>query len=305
MPSLRVLIIGAAASLIELCGASGIAAQCSPGRVDASFVGVVAGNPFQAETLTTMTFGPEGSASALQKRGTVSRDSQGRIRIERVTGTYKMANGAEAGKAVELKVITICDPVTRTLTQLDPLGKTAKVWLPSASDKEGTFNTSQNYCELLSGFKDAHAESFVDLGHRTIAGFATEGIRQILEPRRIDASGNEIAEKMDEQWCAPDLQAVVLRVFRSDFVEVVELKNIERGEPDSALFEIPRDYTIVEKTASAMSPSSASPMAATGTGCHDSKKNPCWQVAESQQRFTEFAASRIQRAGIRRGRLRA
>lgn len=47
----------------------------------------------------------------------------------------------------------------------------------------------------------------------------------------------------------------------------MELKNIERGEPDSALFEIPRDYMVVEKTASAMLPSStASPVPAMEPG---------------------------------------
>ena len=272
MQNPKVLVIIGVASLIGLCGANGISAQCSPGRVDASFVSVVAGNPFQAETLTTMTLGAEGSANTVQKRGTVYRDSQGRIRTERVTGTYKMATGEEAGKEVELKVITICDPVARTLTQLDPLGKTAKVWLPSSWDKEGTFNTSENHCELFSGLKSASPESFVDLGQRTIAGFETKGTRQTLEPRRIDASGNEIPEKMDEQWCAPDLQAVVLRVFRSDFGEVVELKNIQRTEPDSALFEIPRDYTVVEKTASPMPSASLSPVAAGQPSASTSKR---------------------------------
>jgi len=160
------------------------------------------------------------------------------------------------------------------LTQLDPLGKTAKVFLPSSADKEGTFYASQNYCEMSSALNAAHPESFVDLGRRSIAGFDTEGTRQVLEPRQIDASGNEIPEKIDEQWCAADLQAVVLRVFQSDFGKVVELKNIQRTGPGSGLFEIPRDYTVVEKTASPVPPASASKVAAGEAGAATAKKNP-------------------------------
>lgn len=54
-------------------------------------------------------------------------------------------------------------------------------------------------------------------------------------------------ERMNEQWCAPDLQAVILQVSQEAIREVLELKNIQRVEPDPVLFEIPRDYTIVEK----------------------------------------------------------
>jgi hypothetical protein len=241
--------------------------------VDISSVALVAGNSFQAETVTTMTFGEEGSAT-MKKRGTVSRDWQGRVRSERVTGIYKMATGDDVGKEVELKVVTICDPVTRTLTQLDPLGKTAKVWLPSANDKEGAFDYSQNYCEMFSEFKNASQESFKDLGRRTIEGFETEGIRQILKERRTDARGNDMPEKMDEHWCALDLQAVVLRVFQGDFRNVVELKNIQRTEPDPALFEIPRDYTVVEKTAMSVPPTGASETAGGKPGVPTPKKNP-------------------------------
>jgi hypothetical protein len=50
-----------------------------------------------------------------------------------------------------------------------------------------------------------------------------------------------VPERINEQWCAPDLQAVILQVYRDAIREVLELKNIQRVEPDPALFEIPRD----------------------------------------------------------------
>ena len=85
------------------------------------------------------------------------------------------------------------------------------------------------------------------LGHRTIEGLDSEGVHRTDEPAHTDASGTVMPERMNEQWCAPHLQAVILQVSQDVIREVLELKNIQRVDPDPALFEIPRDYTIVEK----------------------------------------------------------
>jgi hypothetical protein len=235
------VLIGAL--LIALCGTGHALAQCNSGSVGFLSVGLVAGNPFQAETVKTMTLGEGGSAKTVEKAGNVSRDRDGRIRTEQVTATYKVKTGDDIGKEVELKTILICDPVAQTLTQLDPLSKTAKVQRQQL--KDGTTNTSnrsRNYCEAIFVFDDLE-----ELGHRTIEGFDAEGKRRKYE-RSVDASGREIPEKTSDQWCAADLQAVVLQVVQDVAREVTELKNIQRVEPAPSLFEIPPDYTILEKT---------------------------------------------------------
>jgi hypothetical protein len=239
----KVLVIIAAATLIGLCGASGIAAQC--GNVQFALVALVAGNPFQAETVRTMILGEEGSAPTRQKPGIVARDRLGRVRSEFVNGKYKVKAGEEVGNEVEWKIITICDPVTGNVTQLDPLGKTARVLPHSRDNTQDASKQPRNYCELLLEFKD-HPDN-EGLGHRTIEGLEAEGIHRTDEPRHTDASGTVMPERMNEQWCAPDLQAVILQVSQNEIREVLELKNIQRVDPDPALFEIPRDYTIVEK----------------------------------------------------------
>ncbi|MGB7847828.1 MAG: hypothetical protein WBL63_19605 [Candidatus Acidiferrum sp.] len=81
----------------------------------------------------------------------------------------------------------------------------------------------------------------------TIEGFDAEGKRRKYE-RSMNASGREIPKKTNDQWCAADLQALVLQVVQDVGREVTELKNIQRVEPASSLFEIPPDYTILEKT---------------------------------------------------------
>jgi hypothetical protein len=235
------VLIGAL--LIALCGTGHALAQCNSGSVGFVSVGLVAGSPFQAERVTTMTLGEGGSAKTVEKAGNISRDRDGRIRSEQVTATYKVKRGDDIEKEVELKTILICDPVAQTLTQLDPLSKTAKV--QRQQEKDGTTNTrnqSRNYCEIIFVFDDLE-----ELGHRTIEGFDAEGKRRKYE-RSMNANGREIPEKTNDQWCAADLQAVVLQVVQDVGREVTELKNIQRVEPAPSLFEIPPDYTILEKT---------------------------------------------------------
>ncbi len=240
----RVLTILAVLTLISLCGARAIAAQCGNGQF--ALVAVIAGNPFQAETVRTMILGEESSAPTVQKPGIVARDRLGRVRSEFVNGKYRMKTGEEVGKEVEWRIITICDPLTGTVTQLDPLGKTARVFPHSRVDTQEASKQLQNYCGSLLEFKNSHPD-YEGLGHRTIEGLDTEGIHRTDEPRHTDANGTVVPERMNEQWCAPDLQAVILQVSQDAIREVLELKNIQRVAPDPALFEIPRDYTIVEK----------------------------------------------------------
>ncbi len=154
------VLIGAL--LIALCGTGHALAQCNSGSVGFVSVGLVAGSPFQAERVTTMTLGEGGSAKTVEKAGNISRDRDGRIRSEQVTATYKVKRGDDIEKEVELKTILICDPVAQTLTQLDPLSKTAKV--QRQQEKDGTTNTrlqSRNYCEIIFVFDDLE-----ELGHR-------------------------------------------------------------------------------------------------------------------------------------------
>jgi hypothetical protein len=53
-----------------------------------------------------------------------------------------------------------------------------------------------------------------------------------------------------EKWVSPDLKIVVLDKYRNSNTgsdeTVSEIRQLERTEPDAALFEIPADYKIVK-----------------------------------------------------------
>jgi len=71
----------------------------------------------------------------------------------------------------------------------------------------------------------------------------------IYNPVYVDAGGRAGPDSAVDEWCAPELAAVVLRVTTQRGRETTEWKNIRRGEPAAALFEIPADHTILEKAA--------------------------------------------------------
>jgi len=249
------VLMASAALFVAICGTGEAIAQCGPGSVGFASVGLVARNPFQADLVTTMTLGEGESTKTFERYGSVSRDSAGRIRSERVTAKFKVKTGDDTGKEVESKTILICDPVAQTITQLDPLGKTAKVWRWSHDGKTNPGTHPQNYCAALFVFTDLE-----DLGHRAIEGLDAQGKRRVDErEKRVDGDGRDLPPKSDDQWCAPELQAIVLQISQDVEIEVMELKNIRRVEPDSSLFQIPQDYTILEKTTWPSPKSSAHP----------------------------------------------
>ena len=55
---------------------------------------------------------------------------------------------------------------------------------------------------------------------------------------------------MTETWCSEELGAVILRVSgteeKGDTLSTAMI-NIQRGEPDPLLFQIPPDYRVVER----------------------------------------------------------
>jgi hypothetical protein len=172
------LTIVAVITLISLCGASRGAAKC--GNVQFAFVALVAGNPFQAETVRTMIFGEEGSAPTMQKPGIVARDRLGRVRSEFVNEKYTMRQARKLGRQWNGRSSRFAILQPGMLRELDPLGKTARV-VPHSRDKtHDASNRPKNYCESLLQFKNSHPD-YEGLGHRTIEGLNSEGIHRTEE----------------------------------------------------------------------------------------------------------------------------
>jgi hypothetical protein len=89
------------------------------------------------------------------------------------------------------------------------------------------------------------------LGQQIIEGVLCEGRRATFTIPAGEAGNEQPITTVNEQWRSPELQVYVL-TKQSDprtGETIYRLTNINRSEPDRALFEVPADYNIIEKSA--------------------------------------------------------
>ena len=231
---------------------------------------VVRSAPYSAEieTESVQTLG-DGNRIVYRSTGRVYRDAEGRVRREEKNGSKE--------------TITITDPVANKSFTLDPATRIASQTLgfglfsffidglhkspgrfeygyrptPGAVVSRGSTSAtwsatgSQNdYWIALGrrggagGGRDEYVEE--PLPNRTIEGVVASGIRKTTTIPQ-GAIGNEQPIKtVSEEWTSVDLQVLVLtdvndpRAGRTTY----RLTNINRAEPDPALFKVPADYTM-------------------------------------------------------------
>jgi hypothetical protein len=259
---------------------AGIArAQCGVNTVQFSNIGIVPENPFQAEYVTTSSVPAafEG-VNRTHPPELVARDSQGRVRIEHSAGKFEMDTGAQAGSEQERHIISICDPVKQTLTQIDTLNKTVQIRpsRPSApsSSRRSTGAQKTVYSRILPRITNGGIMQVEDLGYRTIEGLDAQGVRitiksligsqtseeggaqstrstlQAVDPAQEGESSGTTGfsgGSTQERWCSEELAILVLQTNSNTKAETTSsrtLTNLERREPDPVLFQIPADYTV-------------------------------------------------------------
>jgi hypothetical protein len=248
----------ASGGVLLLLSAPSAKAQCSANTIAFGDIAAVAGNPFHAE-VTRTTNGHTDVNAALRPNYPewVARDSQGRIRTERVAGEFKRDTGPDVGSKVELHLIMICDPVAQTLTQIDTATLTAKIIhsRPSAP-RSGALQqgTRRSFCSVrLSSARNAARFQVEDLGDQIIEGLEAHGERvtmPMLGATTPEESPN--GESTSERWCADSLSALVLTIAgntKTGMKTTIAMRNIDRTEPDPTLFQIPSDYTVTESVA--------------------------------------------------------
>ncbi|HVH72557.1 MAG TPA: hypothetical protein VNB49_15800 [Candidatus Dormibacteraeota bacterium] len=204
---------------------------------------IVTGAPFIATAVseTMQTLG-DGNHISRKTQSKVYRDSQGRIRRDIVIAGF----GAMAPSAQPRSFAVINDPVAGTTFMLHPDQKTAEqmgrrfAWMNGAIQDKMAARQQQ---EIASG--EVKKE---DLHLQTIEGVSAQGTRitRIIPAGQI---GNERPISIvREIWYSNDLQTVVMSK-RSDpwsGETTYRLKDIQRAEPDPALFLVPSDYTVTQ-----------------------------------------------------------
>jgi hypothetical protein len=251
----------------------GVAASTgSVGGVVGSIMGFsgmnVTGAPFSADVIDeSYQFLADGNRIHHETHGKTFRDSQGRARHETELGT------ASAGAPAFLH-ITIMDPVQKVVISLDPQSKTATVHpfglmksplaaanqrpagTPASPNVPGSANSGPNAAttdNARQGITPQARQQLSperapeNLGSMEIEGFTVTG-RRIIHTTPAGRIGNDKPiTSTTERWTSAGLKTELLVTTRGPQGEHSrKLVNIQTGDPDPLLFQVPADYTIKE-----------------------------------------------------------
>jgi hypothetical protein len=201
---------------------------------------VVTGAPYTATvTSTSVKTLTDGNTIQRTTTGTVARDSQGRTYSqETISGMFGQSG---------TKVITfISDPVAGYVYTLNAETRTATrraLHVPgsSAAGMAGGFRNP----DRATGSQSPNVVT-ADLGSQVLNGVTATG-KSVTHTIPAGQMGNEKPiVSTTETWYSADLQTVVSSK-RSDPREgtsTYALTNIQRAEPNAALFTVPSDYSV-------------------------------------------------------------
>ena len=222
----------------------------------------VKGAPYsaQAVTETTQTLG-DGNRIVQKSTALLYRDSLGRERRDETLPVI----GPFTAQGDPPQIISISDPVTGVNYSLNSKEHVA-VKLPALPLPGPTVDANGNFTVMVSGAGIASTASPVmiyrtessttkatpnieQLGWKLIEGVQAEGTRTTITIPAGQVGNDRPIEIVDEQWRSADLQAMVLSKHRDPrFGETVySLMNINRAEPSPVLFQVPPEYTVLDK----------------------------------------------------------
>jgi hypothetical protein len=200
---------------------------------------VVTGEPYSAQVaIEHKEVLADGNQIDRTSTTLVCRDGQGRTYREETLS----AIGSYSASGNPPRAIFINDPVAGVAYVLDPVHKTARKFvLPSRRSGPG------NTLIFQRGGSDPNS-STTSLGSKTMEGVLVQGTqftRTIPAGRIGNAQPIQI---VTTRWFSSELN-VNVRTETSDPSRghtITTLTNINRGEPDPSLFQLPADYTLQE-----------------------------------------------------------
>lgn len=237
---------------------------------------VVKGAPYSATavTETVQTLG-DGNQIIRRNETTLYRDSEGRTRTEQTLKNIGKWKAEGEGN----QIITISDPVAGWSASLDPhtrtaqkallatqakieelqkqfeelqkMGKENKSSKPSAAEAAmPTIIPSKNAkaWELQAGVSGDPRKKIEQLGKQVIEGVETIGTRSTYTIPAGEIGNTLPIAIVEETWYSPALDLMVLTKSQDprSGATTYRLTNLQRNEPDRALFEIPADYTLTK-----------------------------------------------------------
>ena len=197
----------------------------------------ISGAPFSADVIQESTqLLPDGNRIHQETHGKTYRDSQGRMRTEQqIMGM---------GGSERFQSIHIFDPIEQVWIILNPQDHTATIHhfgRPSSHPVPQLPTTEPK--------RQQPSLQVEPLGTKEIEGLTATGRRTIRTIEAGEVGNDKPLVSAFESWFSPELRTPLLSVTKDDrFGErTMRLVNIQRNEPDPALFQIPPDYQVKDQ----------------------------------------------------------
>lgn len=183
--------------------------------------------------------------------GVEARDSSGR-RYQK--NQPEIAGGGDT-QIPEFFFFNVYDPVSQTTTNWSSNSKEATVFhmmlhIPQGGKVQHTSSVAQPPLSNMPAFKPVQPKMQAEnLGTKTIDGLEVTGARTTWTYPAGSIGNDQPLVVTDESWQSMELGIEVLRIDddpRSG-VRTTELTDIDRSEPDPALFQVPEGYTIKDQ----------------------------------------------------------
>ena len=210
-------------------------------RINVSGVENIAGQPFSAdleiEHNQTLLDGSHIHTVQHQK---FYRDGEGRIRSEMYN-----RQGLDQESPEELTSVTITDTTANVRYSLQPrtlIAQRSTIFAPQVQPQAPPRPAPAPVQQTQPQRKTTSE----DLGTQTIEGISAEGHRYTTT-WPVNSQGNDAPlVSASESWTAAELGLVIVQKMNDlrNGETVRRFKNINRGEPDPSLFQMPADYTV-------------------------------------------------------------
>src|SRR5262245_9148132 len=217
---------------------------------------VVKGAPYsataEAETIQAL---PDGNRIRNKTTTLVYRDSEGRTRREVVGKDKSLPTEvfiSDPASGVNLSLDTRQRVAVKSqvnLQELDLVKMKPALDMEMKRQEQASGQPARAEDEeIVKKKRQPIAES---LGQQVIEGVQCEGRRSTLTIPADEVGNEQPITIVNEQWYSPELQVYVLTKQSDPRVgeTIYRLTNINRGEPDRGLFEVPADYTLNDASA--------------------------------------------------------
>jgi len=201
----------------------------------------VTGAPYSAvEVRSSQQLLANGNLIQHQEQTAVYRDTQGRVRRETTRTTPDGQTRT---------TISISDPVAGVVHELDPANKVA-FERPARFPGQAPPNTAgRGRPPMNPPTRNVASEANVrqeTLSAQTISGIVASGSRVTHTIPAGQIGNAQAIDVVHETWMSDELKVPVMTKVTDPRTgtSTTQLTNINRSEPDAALFQVPPDYTV-------------------------------------------------------------